>query len=151
MKIDELLRIQPSRQNPQIQKRGAVGANDFAALLKDEMSNVGETEDGAAVSRLNCLSGVPELAQTTSDPALAGRISAIENVIARLDTLDKALSDDSVSPKKIDCIIQEIGQAAAQLQESVEGLSGGPLAGMSQEVNVLAYMEAVKWRRGDYL
>jgi hypothetical protein len=149
MKIDDVSKVQPGVQNPRSEKRGAVGAEDFTALLKDEMSNTGGTEQADSVSDLDALSGVPGLSPAISDPALADRISAVENVITKLDSLDKALNDNSVSPKKLDGIIQELGEAAARLHKSVEGLSS-PLSDMSEEANVLAYMESVKLRRGDY-
>jgi hypothetical protein len=150
MKIDDLLRVQQGAQNPQIEKRAGVRKNDFAALLQDEMSETGDAQKTGAALSPDLLSGVLGLEPAIADPALADRISTVENVIARLDILDQALNDNSVSPKKLDGIIKELGEAATRLQKSVEGLSG-PLAGISQEVNVLAYMEAVKLRRGDYL
>ncbi len=151
MKIDDLLKVQSEVQNSRCEKRGDVRKNDFSALLQDEMASIDDADGTGPISSLDSLSGVPGLDPESADPALADRISAVDNVITRLDTIDKALNDNTASPKKLDGIIQELGEAAARLHKSVEGLSSSPLADMSQEVNVLAYMEAVKSRRGDYL
>jgi len=152
MKIDSLLNSQIIQGNPEVDQKDAAGQDsDFAALLQSEMASVEETMPQTDVSGIDGnyqISGIqafPAGSETTDG------IAGIQDVLSMLQSLEQGLQENK-SPKEIDGIITEMGNAAAKLQDNVSSLpENSELSDLAEEVNVTAYMESIKWRRGDYV
>jgi len=152
MKIDHIYQPQEILSDSVKDKRAAPKpGDDFAAMLGSEMSQVDEMESDAVVSGPDPAFSVPCLTGILADPDAAGRISDLEDVLASLQSLENGLRENT-SPKAVEEIIQKIGAASDKLRESARGLpEDAPLSRIAEEANIAAYMESIKWRRGDYL
>lgn len=169
MKIDEILTRQIAEESEGTGASRSAGSDDaFALLLQNEMAAVGPPgmfgaeslpsggadsvsgEERSAVPP--ALAGVqlltPASAQT---PEESSAISALDGLLTRFDSLTNALQG-SLSPKEIASLIEQIGAQAAGLDEQLKSLPPGhQLRNMGEELKVTAYMESIKWKRGDYL
>jgi len=152
MKIDDIWKPKSIEADSEIQKKGPNRANDeFAAMLHDEMSGAEQTDAGQEIFGIAPAFHIPAIAALPSDPEGAARISSVEGLISKLQSLAVGIGGN-MSPKEVDGIINELGTASAKLQGEFNGLAGEqPLKELAEEINVTAYMESVKWRRGDYL
>lgn len=82
------------------------------------------------------------------DQSLDGLTRAVD----ALGGLEKALADPSISPRGIQEHFHGIQNELAGLKSLMSALPiQHPLQSMSEEVNILAHVESVKWNRGDYL
>ena len=152
MKIGEPWKVQSVEGSPESKKSGAKRPDaDFAALLQDELSGTDETSSNKKISELNQVLPTAGISGVTGDTRLSDLMEKIDGVISKLQSFEQALQTNA-SPKQVDQIVKEMGEAADKLQSTAEGASGyAGLDDVTQEINVAAYMESVKWRRGDYL
>ncbi|MEN6439357.1 MAG: hypothetical protein ABFD97_12345 [Syntrophobacter sp.] len=152
MKIDSLLNSQIIQGKPEVDQKGAAGREDvFAALLQNEMTNVEETMSQPGVSGIDAGLQISPIQALSGDSGTMDGIAGIQDVISKLQSLEKGLQENK-SPKDIDGIITEMGDAAAKLKDNTNSLpENTELSDMAEEVKVTAYMESIKWRRGDYL
>jgi hypothetical protein len=129
----------------------------FSKLLEGEGAKAG---NGAAAQAGPGAAGVLENA------ALVGRILANQTVgdkAATVDsqlnrTLDKmehyaaALGDSRKSLREVEPLAQDLEAAAGKLSELSKRLpDDSPLKGLSNDAAVLATVEAMKFKRGDYV
>ena len=78
-------------------------------------------------------------------------ISALDGVLTQFDSLKNALQGNQ-SPKEINALIEQINAQTAGLDDKMSGLPADhQLRDMAEELKVTAYMESLKWKRGDYL
>ncbi len=78
-------------------------------------------------------------------------ISALDSTLTQFDSLKNALQQN-MSPKAINSLIEQINAQTAGLDEKLSGLPADhKLRGMAEDLKVTAYMESLKWKRGDYL
>ncbi len=76
----------------------------------------------------------------------------IESAIDGLDQVGRMLRDPQVTPKKVDDAILSLTTQAEELSRATKGLPvDHPLQRIANEVSVLATVESIKWKRGDYL
>ena len=156
MRIDEILSQQAVQESKQ-SKGPQSGSRDdaFALLLQSEIAGPGEeTAPGGAVCApmsapgfgTQSLSG--NLAQASE---VSQAISAVNGVLTQFDSLKNALQGNK-SPKEIDALIEQLNTGIAGMTDKMSGLPADhQLSDMAEDLKVSAYMESVKWRRGDYL
>jgi hypothetical protein len=165
MKIDEILTRQIAEESKPAGASSSAGGDDaFALFLQNEMAAVGPPAifgaesppsggaDSVSGDTTPALAGVqlltPASAQT---PEESSAISALDGVLTGFDSLTNALQGTS-STKQIASLIEQIGAQTAGLDEQVKSLpTGHQLKDVAEELKVMAYMESIKWKRGDYL
>ena len=161
MKIDETLigqAVEKSVQSSAQAKglRSAAGDDAFAALLQGEVESAGKTggqDSGvcgpASVAGLLNLQSIVQGAGQASRTSEA--VSSLNTMIDGLGSLRNALQG-AKSPREIDSLIQQVNQQAAGLDAKMTGLpADSRLRDLAEETKVTAYMESLKWKRGDYL
>ena len=160
MKIDETLISQAVEKSDQSsgQAKGLKSDDAFASLLQGEVESAGKTgdQDGGVCDTASLaglwslqapsVQGAGKTSQTSSEA-----VSSLNTVLDGLDSLQNALQGTK-SPKEINSLIEQINQQAAGLDTQMSGLpDDSPLRGLAEETKVTAYMESMKWKRGDYL
>lgn len=152
MKIDDLLKSQIIQGNPEVDKKKAEGRDDaFATLLQNEMASVQGTAPQTDISALDAGLQISALQGVPGDSDFTNSIESMQDVISKLQSLETGLQEN-LSPKEIDGIVGEISDASARLKDNMRSLPDNTeLSDMAEEINIAAYMESVKWRRGDYL
>lgn len=155
MKTVEVGGQQAVQSTTEIRDRKAGTAdNAFAALLDGELA-AGPDAAAAALSLGNVDSiarSEPSILSVASGAEYSGVADAIESQLGRLEEVGTALQNENVSLKTVDAALTQVGEEAKGLDGSLESLpEGHPLRQIGNELNVLAYVESVKWRRGDYL
>ncbi len=156
MRIDEIQSQQAVQESKQ-SKGPQSGSRDdaFALLLQNEIAGTGEltAPGGAVCAPISAPGIVPQslsgnLAQS---PEVSQAISALNGVLTQFDSLQNALQTNK-SPKEIDGLIEQLNTGIAGMSDKMSGLpEDHQLNGMAEELKVSAYMESVKWKRGDYL
>jgi len=156
MRIDEIQSRQAVQESKQSKEPQSASRDDvFALLLQSEIGGPGEqTAPGGVLCepisvpdlRVQSLSG-----NSAQASELSRTISAVDGVLTQLDSLKNALQT-TTSPKEINALIQQINAHAADLDGKMSGLPADhKLRDIAEELKVTAYMESLKWRRGDYL
>ncbi len=161
MKIDGTLSgqaVEKSAQSSAKAKGQASGAatDPFAALLQNEVDSTGQTgSQDSSVGGVASVAGLwglqpVALASGQSSPT-SQAISSISGVLDGLDSLRNALKGAN-SPRQIDSLVQQVSEQAAALADKTSTLpADSGLRDLAEETKVTAYMESVKWSRGDYL
>ncbi len=157
MKLDEILNQQAIQESQQSKGRQSAGADDaFALLLQSELSGSGaQAVSNDAVCGVGDLPGSPgiqsSIANAVQSPELSQALSALDGAVTQLDSLSDALQQNK-SPKEIDALIEQVNAQADALDDKMSGLpSDHQLRDMAEEFKVTAYMESLKWKRGDYV
>ncbi|MGA2400588.1 MAG: hypothetical protein ABSG91_02640 [Syntrophobacteraceae bacterium] len=157
MRIDETLKQQAIQESQQSTGQKSVSSDDaFALLLQSEISgSQAEVASDSAVCGLGGVAGplgiqsmIPASAQTSG---LSQAISALDSTLTQFDSLISAIQENK-SPREINSLIEQINAQTAGLDDKMSGLPADhQLRDMAEELKVTAYMESLKWRRGDYL
>ena len=146
--------VQVSTQSKEAQ--GADGKDAFASLLQNEIS--GQAQEISAESSVSGPESLPGLWGITSlppnsiqSPEVSQAVSALDGVLSQFENLQNALLE-TTSPKEINGLIDQINAQAAGLDDKMSGLPADhQLRNLAEELKVNAYMESLKWNRGDYL
>ncbi len=157
MRIDEILSQQAAQESEQSSGSQSAGRDDaFALLLQEVIAGPGEetVPDGAVCESGSApgLWGIQPLSPNSAQASEASQaLSALDGVLTQFDSLKNALQEVK-SPKEVDALIEQINAQTAGLDDRMSGLPADhQLREMAEELKVTAYMESVKWRRGDYL
>jgi hypothetical protein len=157
MKIDEILSGQAAQVSKKSEDVGKAGTDDaFALLLQNEIAGQEqETAPNEVAGSSDAISSLPGVQSETSDSAdshdLSQAISALDGVLTQFDSLQNALQT-TASPKEIGALIGQLNTQTASLDDSMSSLpEDHQLRDLAEEVKVTAYMESLKWKRGDYL
>jgi len=136
-------------------KKADKAGMDFSALLDGELTAGSDaatvtTESAGAVDSIALSQSI---GTSVADGAgYASVADAIEAQLGKLEDIGTSLQDESVSLKNVDAMLTGLSAEAKSLDSSLEGLPDEhPLRQIGDELNVLTYVESVKWRRGDYL
>jgi hypothetical protein len=157
MRIDETLSGQAVEESKQSNGPRSAGCDEaFALLLQSEIAGRGEgtapagavCESGSVPALWGTQSLIPNSAQVSD---LSQAVSSLDGILTQLDSLKNALQQTG-PPKAINALIEQINSQTAGLDDKMSGLPADhPLRDMAEELKVTAYMESLKWRRGDYL
>ena len=157
MKIDETLNQQAVQESQQSTGQKTVSSDDaFATLLQSEIS--GPQSDAAGDSAVYGSGGISGplgiqslISNSAQTPEVSQAISALDSALTQLDSLKNALQKN-VSPKEVNSLIEQVNVQTAGLDEKMSGLPADhQLRDMADDLKVTAYMESLKWKRGDYL
>jgi hypothetical protein len=162
MKIDPkildnvFLRPQQQEQNRQVKSSQV---EDFAALLKGEneqksLNPVPEgLDEGSAALWANSLLGKIQTEQaTTALPGTTGVEDEIDGVLDVLEQYLSALGNPQVTLKEMAPLVDSLDQGASRLDKIASELSiDDPIKPITNDTAVLAAVEALKFKRGDYL
>lgn len=78
--------------------------------------------------------------------------SQLESTLDKIEKYASALGDTTKNPKEVGVLAQDLGQAGQQLSKLSQGLpEGNPLKSLSNDAAVLATVESMKFKRGDYI
>jgi len=111
------------------------------------VSSPGETE---AVSPAGGL--VPFSNLEVSTEGLSASVEAIDHLIESLHRLQQGLESPVVTPRELEGQLEALAQEAEGLRGRFEDLpQDHELRLLAEEIQVLTYVESIKWRRGDYL
>ncbi|MCL5406375.1 MAG: hypothetical protein M1398_06625 [Deltaproteobacteria bacterium] len=136
--------------------KSAAGGDAFANLLQSEVESAGETggQDSGVYgpTSVSGLWGAQSIVPGLGQPSPTSEtISSISTILDGLDSLQNALQATK-SPKQINSLIQQINEQAAGLDNKMTGLpANSRLRDLAEETKVTAYMESMKWKRGEYL
>ncbi|MGA2936871.1 MAG: hypothetical protein ABSF52_07210 [Syntrophobacteraceae bacterium] len=156
MKIDEIQSQQVMQESRQTKGPQSAGRDDaFALLLQSEIAGPGEeTAPGDAVCAPMSVPdlGIQSLSGNSAQASQVSQaISAVNGVLTQFDSLKNALQANK-SPKEINALIEQLNTQIAGMDDKMSGLPADhQLSDMAEELKVTAYMESVKWKRGDYL
>jgi hypothetical protein len=157
MRIDETLNQQAIQESQQSTGQKTVSSdNAFAMLLQSEISgSPSEAAGDSAVSGAGGISGTlgiqALISNSAQTPEVSQAISALDGALTQFDSLKNALQANT-SPKEINSLIEQINVQTAGLDEKMSGLPADhQLRNVADDLKVTAYMESVKWKRGDYL
>jgi hypothetical protein len=139
------------------EKPGDGSPNEFSRLLSEESGKIDasatEVKSGTELEALTSLVKIG-LAGVQNDFSEDYRKTelAVEGTISRLEKLQLALQEPKEGLKKVEAAIGDLSTGAEELQQNVVSLpENHPLRQMADELAVLAHVESVKYRRGDYL
>ncbi|MDR2442367.1 MAG: hypothetical protein LBE31_02465 [Deltaproteobacteria bacterium] len=159
MKIDpqklQAMFLRPqSEANQNLTKSGEY--DTFAALLEEESKNQSQTTSAttstSAALMTNSLLGLIQAGQATSATASVSAQDQVEGVLELLDQYIAALGDPQKTLKDIAPLAEDLGNQASSLDELAAGLaSSDPLKQITNDTAVLAGVEALKFRRGDFV
>ncbi len=157
MKIDETLSLKALQESNQPSANKSAGGDQaFALMLQGEISDQPQQiAQGDAVSLPGSIPAIPGTQSmapgSTQTPDASEAISALDGVLSQLDALKDALQKTG-SPKDINSLIEGINSQTAGLDDKMSGLPADhKLKDIAEELKVTAYMESLKWKRGDYL
>ncbi|HOV85471.1 MAG TPA: hypothetical protein PLM79_03855 [Syntrophobacteraceae bacterium] len=157
MKILETQRnesMEKTREASRPSRPGPSGA--FQELLNTEVGDGPRTTDpsppGVSLTGLDSLNAMSLLTPISGtcpkDPA-----EIALSVGRNLDRLARELEGPGSSePKRTEALIESLRSEAERLREETRSLpEDHPLRKISDELSVTAYVESIKWNRGDYL
>lgn len=79
-------------------------------------------------------------------------MGVLDGALGQLDHLCGHGAEAHPDLKAVAQALTELGQTADAISRQAQSLAEGhPLRRLAEEARVLAYVESVKWRRGDYL
>jgi len=138
-------------------RRPAKPEGEFGRVFQEELNQL--ASGAQQITRADA--GTAPLEATPIAPFALGPIRvaesgtverAIDSAMDRLDQVGKLLGDIKVTPRTVNQAIDQLSTQAEELRQAVQTLPiEHPLQQISNEVSVLATVEAIKWKRGDYL
>jgi hypothetical protein len=158
MKIDDIGGNQrlEAQKEPFRQVRGDQ-KKTFESLLEQEIgADSGVPDAMSDPSRLQEMLGMPSILAHSVHPGIPsigdGNLDWIKATESRLSGIQASLDAANGDPRKIEGIIQSLPNEAESLKARLGDLSGAhPLKSVAEEFEILAYVESIKWNRGDYL
>lgn len=156
MKINEIKQCSIGQELPKT-KAAEGGPGEFNRVLAEESEKMGDAaksvEGGAELDALLPVMrfSLAAVRNDFSDVYQQAEL-AVEGAIYRLEQLQMALQHPGGGLRNVGVAIDDLCSGAEGLQQSVASLPHTHLLRqMADELSVLAHVETVKYRRGDYL
>jgi hypothetical protein len=156
MKISEINQCNPGSE-PRKTKPPDGASSEFTRLLAEETERMGQTisEVRSGIEPLAIPSVIdfrPAALQSEFSEEYRRAELAVEGTINQLEKLQLALEDPKEGLETVAASIGDLSASAGALQERATVLPADhPLRQMADELSVLAHVESIKYRRGDYL
>lgn len=116
----------------------------FADFLHKELQAADQIRPGNEITPATAVAGIPASLRLDS-------LSLTENTIATLEHFSSALANPSFHSKDLEPYASALEEESAALVELKNHLPAGtPLASLLERVATVSYLEAAKYRRGDY-
>ncbi|MFP5213452.1 MAG: hypothetical protein ACLGPL_08745 [Acidobacteriota bacterium] len=176
MKIDDFLKTLALQDTSEDRKKATKEKDsvDFASILSDESMKTEGASARLAKFVENVLDdykleaakepeAVDEANPTTSAlvyPSSSGNdaagaseaLSTLQASLDKLESVGQTLASGSADLKQVDGTINSLSDEVNGIQDSIQSLAeDDPLRQIGDEASVLAYVESIKWKRGDYL
>lgn len=152
MKIDQLVPQKTIQTDPKASK-SSKPEQAFGEFLSQEL----QSSKSVPAEQARELQGPDaELVSAAVPPpmgAAAERFAAdLENALDQWADIGDLVASSNASPKEIQSRMESLLDSSQALQKRFEALPDDhPLKQIADELNVLSYVESVKWQRGDYL
>lgn len=137
------------------EKKAGTADSGFSALLDGELA-AGSATAASATASVEAVDSITR--SENADVSIAGGTEcsaladAIEVQLGRLEEVGNSLQNEGVNLKTVDAMLTNLGEETEGLDSSLGSLpEEHPLRQIGDELNVLTYVESVKWNRGDYL
>ncbi len=148
-----------AEQLRQLQKNGeAVKLKEdlgFSRLLEEKnQASAPPAESSAGAAGLVNNSGLVGLIMANQGVSEAKNTPQrqLENTLGKMEEYASALGDSGKTLKEVEPLAEDMRRMAAKLSETSRSLADDhPLKGLTNEAAVLATVEAMKFRRGDYV
>ena len=152
MIIKDKTTIETPPQTRQPQTKSQKGASFAQVLSETTRKSEPTTEAEKAADTGGLMESTPVgrilAAATASQPAA----QAIDQALSALDRFAQALADPARTLKEIAPLADELESEAGRLSELGQGLpEGHELKDLTERTGVLAAVESVKFKRGDYI
>ncbi len=142
MKINNLQGTQNSGKVEQKSAKPISGA-DFKQLLDAQVQSVSASSAVASAARTGAVPVSPALRLES--------LSLAEATINSLESFGSAINDLSLSGESLTPFVESLEEETSSLLSLKEQLpQGDPLANLLDRVASVSYVEAAKFRRGDY-
>lgn len=158
MKIGDIGGLERIQTGPEVSgKKKALGTEEFGRLLAEELNpqTTAPLSPSTMPERVAGIEPSMEMPPVTACQDCQGERQALEalgSLEERLGRIEHSLSDPDISLKALDDVIGSLAGDARQLEQGLSALPDGhPMRQTGEELQVLAYVESVKWARGDYL
>ncbi|MFZ5776018.1 MAG: hypothetical protein ACOY3Z_11100 [Thermodesulfobacteriota bacterium] len=143
MKVNDIVPGQPGIA-PAAKRPNVASGSSFQQLLAQEMQ---------AASGVEAVASVAPVTGATATPALlrAESLQLTEQTITTLDRFGDALRNPAYSADDLEpfaAALEEDSAALVALKDQLE--EDDPLAGILERAAALSWLEAAKFRRGDY-
>jgi hypothetical protein len=146
-----------SAEKVQDARRSVRMDGEFGRVFQEELSQRASTSQDVTqqASGISPLSAMPVVPFSLDQIPVkeSGKVeSAIETTLDGLGQVEQLLHDARVTPKSVDDAVHRLTAQAEALRHAMETLPPDhPLHQVADEVSVLATVESIKWKRGDYL
>jgi hypothetical protein len=161
MKIGELTGGQAIQEGSDVlKKKTSVGSSEFQDLLTEELNTKtgSEKDSGIALEGIDPMnipvSMYPQWnGSVHADNTVGGGMTAeaVLSLSANLDAIERSIGDSKGNLKTIDRMLESLSREAEGFEKNIASLSDEhPLRQLGEQLSVLAYVESVKWKRGDY-
>jgi hypothetical protein len=166
MKIDPkildnvLLRPQKDQSNPlgqagQVEDFASILANSEAGNpLQGQVSGMSSEQSSASLWAASLLGKIQagQAASVTSTPQISGMEDEIGDVLDMLEKYMSALGDPQVTLKEISPMVEDLDRSAVRLDKLAASLGqSDPIKQLTNETAALAAVEALKFKRGDFV
>jgi hypothetical protein len=128
----------------------------FGAMLEEEIGSDSHAGNMASTSSVLEVHGSPNTVSESTysllSPIRNGDITQVQAMENTLSDIEASLAAVNGEPKGIESIIQSLTREAEALKSEFGSISStSPLGNIAGELEILAYVESIKWSRGDYL
>lgn len=158
MKIDDISGKQYVDLQRETTRQGRTEQKDaFEMLLEQEIGAAQKTSDTSETSpEPQGISGISSVFATPFAPSITsldseqpGLLTSADELLSRIES---ALSAAEGKPRKLESIVQSLSADAESLKSKLGSIPDGhPMKTVANELEILAYVESIKWNRGDYL
>ncbi|ROR01918.1 hypothetical protein [Desulfosoma caldarium] len=152
MKVESDPRLEGVLWEAQKRPGGKTVAASFGDLLHQEVNGFAQSSAVAAAGPSKgdgiAVTEAPTIDAWTASPAMQAMGEALE----RLAAMCSNGLGGSRDLRAMGQMLTNLGQAAEEILQCTETLQDDhPVRQMAQEARVLAYVESIKWHRGDYV
>ncbi|MBI5558248.1 MAG: hypothetical protein HY885_11485 [Deltaproteobacteria bacterium] len=121
-----------------------ISGAEFKNLLEAQLQSVSSMSAAAATSQASSASHVPAALRIES-------LSVAETTMNSLESFGSALNDLRLPAEDLEPFVEALEEETGSILELKEKLpAGDPLAVLLDRVATVSYVEAAKYRRGDY-
>jgi hypothetical protein len=156
MKVSHTTETSASEKTQNARRTDKAG-EDFTRVFQEELNQATESSKAASnemlVTPLQSAAHIPFAVLNSVQMHDASQVEmAVDTTIEQLERVSEMLHNPAVSSRKVDDAITMLSAEASKLQNDVNRLPGDhPLRQIATETSILATVESLKWKRGDYL
>lgn len=142
-----------SEENRKAGRTGPAGSS-FQQLLDEEVAAGGQPASGAQgpMASISNVSSPMGVVMPNGTEGMAPLVGTFDGVLGQLVQLCSPGAQAPVDLEAVAQALTDLGRTADEIVRRTQSLAEDhPVRRLAEEARVLAYVESVKWRRGDYL